>query len=155
MRSQAYRIYNKCTKSIEESIHVIFDESNDGVLSDSIVENLSLNKYSDHEEEASKEVNPSVQQLLEVPLNPDLKEDTPSQEEEEPTNEEISTPEAPRHEVTRRNFKYKSYHPMDNLLIDISTGVRTRSSLHDFCASFAFVSHIEPRNHLEALGDSN
>ena len=54
MHSKAYRIYNKRTKSIEESIHVIFDESNDGVLSDFIVQNLSLNKHSDDEEETPK-----------------------------------------------------------------------------------------------------
>ena len=39
--SKAYRIYNKQTKTIEESIHVIFDETNDGVLSGSIVQDLS------------------------------------------------------------------------------------------------------------------
>ena len=71
VHSKAYRIYNKRTKSIEESIHVIFDESNDGVLSDSIVQNLSLNKHSDDEEETSKKVNPGDKQLLEVPLNTD------------------------------------------------------------------------------------
>ena len=120
MHSKAYRIYNKRTRSIEESIHVIFDESNDGVLSDSIGQILSLNKHSDDEEQTPKEVNPGDQQLLEVPLNTDPRDDTLSQEEEEPTNEEISTPEAPRHEVTQRNFKYKSFHPMDNLLTDIS-----------------------------------
>jgi len=44
---------------------------------------------------------------------------------------------------------------MDNLLLEISIGIRTHSSLCNFCAFFAFVSHIEPRNHLEALNDSN
>ena len=71
VHSKAYRIYNKRTKSIEESIHVIFDESNDGVLSDSIVQNLSLNKHSDDEEETPKKVNSGDKQLLEVPLNTD------------------------------------------------------------------------------------
>ena len=54
MHSKAYRIFNKRTKTIEESIHVIFDESNDGVLSGSIVQDLHLNKYGDDEEEARK-----------------------------------------------------------------------------------------------------
>jgi len=44
---------------------------------------------------------------------------------------------------------------MSNLLTDISTGIRTHSSLRNFCAFFAFVSHIEPKNHLEALNDTN
>jgi len=48
--SKAYRIYNKHTKTIQESIHMIFDESNDGVLSGSIAQNLHFNKYGDDEE---------------------------------------------------------------------------------------------------------
>jgi len=44
---------------------------------------------------------------------------------------------------------------MDNLLTDISTGIRTRSSLRDFCAFSAFVSYIEPKKHFEALNGSN
>jgi len=44
---------------------------------------------------------------------------------------------------------------MDNLLTDISSGVRTRSSLHNFCAFFAFVSRTEPNSHLDGLNDSN
>ena len=85
---KAYRIYNKCTKTIEESIHVIFDESNDGVLSGFIAQSLHLNKYGDDEEEAAKEVNPTVKQPQE------LQEDSSPQEEEEPTNEENSLPNA-------------------------------------------------------------
>jgi len=61
----------KRTKSIDESIHAIFDESNDSVLSDSIVQSLSLNKHSDDEEETRKKVNVGDKQLLEVPLNTD------------------------------------------------------------------------------------
>jgi len=30
MHSKAYRVYNKRTRLIEESIHIVFDESNDG-----------------------------------------------------------------------------------------------------------------------------
>ena len=44
---------------------------------------------------------------------------------------------------------------MDNLLTDINSGVRTRSSLWNFCAFYAFVSHIEAKNYSEALNDSN
>ena len=47
MYSKAYRIFNKRTRTIHESIHVIFDESNDGALSDSIVQSLNLNMLDD------------------------------------------------------------------------------------------------------------
>ena len=52
-----HRIYNKRSKTIEESIHVIFYASNDSKLSDSLVQNLNLSKYSDEEEEKSKDAN--------------------------------------------------------------------------------------------------
>jgi len=64
-------------------------------------------------------------------------------------------PNTSQQEVNQKHFKYKSSHPMDNLLTDISIGIRARSSLRNFCAFFAFVSHIEPKNHLEALNDTN
>ena len=33
-------------------------------------------------------------------------------------------------------------------------GVTTRSKLHDLCGNYAFISHFEPKNILEAEGDS-
>ena len=66
MYSKAYRIYNKRTKTIEESIHVIFDESNDGVLSGSIVQDLHFNKYGDDEEEAGEKVDSTNKQPHEL-----------------------------------------------------------------------------------------
>jgi len=44
MHSKAYIFYNKCTKNIEESVHVIFYELNDGKLSDSLVQDLNPNR---------------------------------------------------------------------------------------------------------------
>ena len=45
--SKTYRVYNKRTKIVEESIHVIFDESNYGTLSESFAD-LNLNQWEDH-----------------------------------------------------------------------------------------------------------
>ena len=42
--SKAYRVFNKITQIFEESIHVIFDESNDGLLSEGFAD-LNLNKH--------------------------------------------------------------------------------------------------------------
>ena len=86
--NKAYRIYNKRTKTIEESIHVIFYETNDGVLSGSIVQHLHLNKHGDEEEETTKEVNHTGEQPQ------ILQEESSHQEEEESTNEENSLPNA-------------------------------------------------------------
>jgi len=56
MHSKAYRVYNKCTQLIEESIHIVFDESNDGNISSSPFQELKLSRYDDdHEEEEEEE----------------------------------------------------------------------------------------------------
>jgi len=44
-------------------------------------------------------------------------------------------------------------HPKDCIISDVSKGVTTRSKLHDICDNFAFISHIEPKNFLEAESD--
>ena len=93
MHNKAYRIHNKRTKTMEKSIHVIFDESNDGALSGSIAQNLHLNKYGDDEEEAGKEVNPANEQRQK------LQEDSSPVEEKEPTNEENFPPNTLQQEV--------------------------------------------------------
>jgi len=38
-------------------------------------------------------------------------------------------------------------------MLDINTGVQTRSKLKNFCAFYAFLSNIEPKNVHEALAD--
>ena len=75
MHCKAYWIYNKRTKTIEESIHVIFDESNERKLSDSLVQNLNLNKHSDEEEERLEETNITKDNEQEQPLNINQKEE--------------------------------------------------------------------------------
>ena len=70
--------------------------------------------------------------------------------------EEKASPNAPNEETSHepwQGYKFKSYHPSDNLLTDISTSIRNRSSLRNFCAFSSFVSLIEPKNYLEALED--
>ena len=50
---KAYNVYNKCTKVIEESIHVIFHETNNGVANTSSFDEFHLNKSTyDEDEEA-------------------------------------------------------------------------------------------------------
>jgi len=49
----------------------------------------------------------------------------------------------------------KSYHLPENILTDISIGVRTSSSLCIFCVFSSFVPFIDPKNHLQVLDDPN
>ena len=45
LKSKECRLLNKRTNIVEESIHVVYDESDNGVLSEDFM-NLNLNKYS-------------------------------------------------------------------------------------------------------------
>ena len=69
MYSKAYRVYNQRTLLVEESIHIVFDESNDGNISSSPLQELKLNRYDDdeEEEEARAKTNKKHQ---ETPTNP-------------------------------------------------------------------------------------
>ena len=98
--TKAHSIYNKHTKNIEESIYVIFDESNDGMLSCPIVQNLNLNEYTDDEEDALKELQLANERPQEQPFNTSQEEDVLSQDEDELTNEENSLPDVIEKEVT-------------------------------------------------------
>jgi len=54
-----------------------------------------------------------------------------------------------------RAWKHHRSHPLDQILSDLNSGVQTRSRLKNFCAFYAFLSNIEPKNINEALADSD
>ena len=49
-----------------------------------------------------------------------------------------------------KDWRFTSNHPKDLIIGDVSKGIITRSKLHDLCGHFAFISHTEPKNILEA-----
>jgi len=55
----------------------------------------------------------------------------------------------------RRGYKYNVEHSLDNLFTDINRGIRTCSSIRNFCAFLLFVSHIEPKHYAKAFKDPN
>jgi len=54
-----------------------------------------------------------------------------------------------------RAWQHYRSHPLDQILTNLTSGVQTRSRLKNFCAFYAFLSHIEPKNVYEALVDSD
>ncbi|XP_070012240.1 uncharacterized protein [Nicotiana sylvestris] len=52
-------------------------------------------------------------------------------------------------------YNYQSSHPIENIIIDPTSGVKTRSQLMNLCAFNAFLSLIEPKNVAEALQDED
>ena len=53
-----------------------------------------------------------------------------------------------------RAWKHYRSHPLDQILSNLDSGVQTRSKLKNFCAFYAFLSNIEPKNVNETLADS-
>ena len=53
-----------------------------------------------------------------------------------------------------KGYKYQGSHPIENVLIDLTSGITTRSGLRSMCAFKAFLSKIEPKKVTEALLDA-
>ena len=130
LHSKAYRIYNKRTMTIEESIHVSFDESNAIPPRKDILDDIaeSLEQMHIHGQDSKGKGEGSN-------VDPPI---------EAKTNDELP-----------REWKASRDHPLDNIIGDISKRVTTRHSLKDLCNNMAFVSLIEPKNFKEAIIDDH
>ena len=80
--------------------------------------------------------------------------DSPIQEDKQEPIGEVQKDEVEQSQPLPKDWRYASNHPKDLIIGDVSKGVTTRSKLHYFCGKFAFISHIEQKNILEAEGDS-
>ena len=131
LHSKAFRIYNKRTMIIEESIHVAFDETNVILPRKDILDDISesIEEMHIHGEDhnGKGEGNDEDLHIDETKINVDLP----------------------------REWRTSRYHHLDNIIGDISKGVITRYSLKDICNNMAFVSMIEPENLKEAITDEH
>jgi Integrase core domain. len=123
LNSKAYRVFNKKTLVVQESLHVTFDETNPFVPT-SIVED-------------DDEIKVVKKQLENLSIDKDHSKEILQIEEKEDN-------ELPK------VWKKVHNHPIDQVLGDPTKGVLTRSSLRDVCNNLAFVSQIEPKNIKEA-----
>ena len=127
LHSKAFRIYNKRDMIIEESTHVAFDETNLILPRKDALDDISYSLEGMHihgeEHEGKGKGNNEDFQIDETKISADLP----------------------------REWRTSIYHPLDNIISDISKGVTTRHSLKDVCNNMAFVSLIEPKNLKEAI----
>ncbi|KAH9651466.1 Integrase catalytic domain-containing protein [Citrus sinensis] len=137
--SKAYRVYNKRTLVVEESMHVTFDESNP-----SSTEKGVANDDADGEvqEESSKENQENAPQ------------ENQEDRQEEQTNMELEQQDGIS-QTLPKEWRYVSSHPKDVILGDISRGVTTRSSLRNACEHNAFISQIDPKSFEDAENDES
>ena len=142
--SKAYRVFNKKTMVVEESVHVVFDESNESLerresVNDDVGLDFSMgrlqidDKVHQQEEEidSNKEESPFAH-----PPSPELEQGESSQE-------------------LPKEWKFVTNHPQDQIIGNPSIGVRTRSSLRNICNNLAFISQIEPKKLNDAIIDEN
>ena len=54
-----------------------------------------------------------------------------------------------------KDWKFVINHPQDQIIGNLSSRVRTRSSLRNICNNLAFISQIEPKNIKYAIVDEN
>ncbi|RVX02234.1 Copia protein [Vitis vinifera] len=128
---------------VEESIHVIFYESNN-----------SLQERESFDDDLGLETSMGKLQI----------EDKRQQEksEEDPKKEEsplaLPPPQPVQGESSQdlpKDWKFVINHPQDQIIGNPSSGVRTRSSLRNICNNLAFISQIEPKNIKDAIVDEN
>ena len=128
LSSKSFRIYNKRTLTIEESMHVSFDESNTSkeevVICD---DDDSIDLPHENSCEGGKIVNPEQTHELSHQNGND--------------------------DGLLQEWRTHRDHPIDNIIGDISKGVSTRLNLKDACLNMAFVSQVEPTKVAQALED--
>ncbi|KAH9716551.1 hypothetical protein KPL71_021497 [Citrus sinensis] len=134
--NKAYRVYNKRTLIVEESMHVTFDESNPSSTEKVVVDD---NAEEEQQEETSN----------------DNQEDAPHGIQEEHHEETNAEQNEGTSQTLPKEWRHVSSHPKDVILGDPSRGVTTRSSLRNTCEHAAFISQIEPKSFADAENDES
>ena len=170
--SKAYRIFNKRTQCIEESIHVVFDENgslkNDGsndelkMLKSKKIEGVEadadqqLKNDNDNQNHSLPEEDAEVEQDDMVPgTTQNFSQSTSDSPKDDVTLDEEDHADLPYQSAAKSGWKHSSSHPLDNLISHLNFGIQTRSKTRNLVAFSAFISSIETKNVKEALGDAD
>ena len=132
LNSKAYKVFNKTSLVVEESIHV-FDETNVAPR-----KGVSANDDADFED-----------QIIEEP-----KEINQEDSKDDPPLKELQRKED-QHEDLPKTWKFVKNHPIDQVIGDPIQGVRTKGALKDTCEFAAYISQLEPKNFKEAENEES
>ncbi|GKE30594.1 retrovirus-related pol polyprotein from transposon TNT 1-94, partial [Tanacetum coccineum] len=173
---KAFRIYNRCTRRIIETIHVDFDE-----LTAMAFEHSSSGPVL-HEMTPATIINqdaPSLSNSQTTPETPppvilnDVEEDNhdikvahmgndpyfgvpiPEVSSNQPSSSDtIHTIMHPDYQISKHNSKWTKDHPLENIIGELTRPVSTRLQLHEqtlFGYYDAFLTTVEPKTYKDAL----
>ena len=131
--SKAYRVFNKSSLTIEESIHVQFEESN--VFVKNVVE---IDSLKEDMERATLKNSPTVEDMQKDDERNELQEN-------EVQGNKIQEVEVEPTQPLSKDWRYNPHHPKDLIIGKVSKGVTTRSKLHDLCGNYAFILTLNQR----------
>ncbi|XP_075099216.1 uncharacterized protein LOC142176057 [Nicotiana tabacum] len=180
-QSKAYKVYNKRTQCVEESVHVIFDESylsyeesnkgdQDGepLLVPGEVIDMANGKADmmSQVKEPSEDNAVSSSSTREEPSTTiittkieervvDAVQSTRQVAERRMPGNQSDLPSSSTNEAQVPNWKHKRSHPLNNIITPLDSGVQTRSKARNSFAFSAFLSQIKPKNIKEALKDAD
>ena len=60
-----------------------------------------------------------------------------------------------QHEDLPKAWKFVRDHPIDQVIVDLIQGVRTRGAVKDICEYVAYISQLEPKNFKEAKNEES
>ena len=118
LNSKAYRVFNKTSLIVEESIHVVFDETNIAPK-----KSVIANDDADIEDQTIEESKEKKQE--------DSKEDPPLEDLQRKEDQ---------HDDLPKTWKYIRNHPIDQVIRDPIQRVRTSRALKDTCKYVAYIS---------------
>ncbi|XP_070013875.1 uncharacterized protein [Nicotiana sylvestris] len=177
-QSKAYKIYNKWTQSIEESVHGIFDESypfceknaeedQDGeplLVHSEVIDMANGNAdmmsqvkelSEDNTISSSMEAGTSITTTKAEDRVVDVVQGTPLAPERRTQENQSNVPTLSLNEPHTSNWRHKSSYPLDNIITPLDSGLQTSSKARNSLAFSAFLSQIEPKNIKEALKDAD
>ncbi|KAJ9544963.1 hypothetical protein OSB04_024670 [Centaurea solstitialis] len=185
LTSKTFRVYNKRTKMVMETVYVTFDETvsmtsehtSSGLefhsqasttTSDSITDPNSseldllfmdafLDICADNEDLVLSR-NPRVD-IHDVPEPSSVNDSGPSENICSTSNSDQAIPVPSNNlddlAILPAQLKWTRAHPLYNVIGDVNDGVKTRSASANYCLYKSFLSKIEPKNVSQALDDSD
>ncbi|KAL8115758.1 hypothetical protein AgCh_022311 [Apium graveolens] len=156
MNSKTYRVYNLSKHIVEESIDVTFQEPNNDLPRDE--EDDAGNQQAEPSTPVDDAIVKMAKMTLDGPRGNRAKDKMPIYDGEDlappskirkTSHEDIAKHSLPKATRTVKN------HPPEQVIGDISDGLKTRKGTANFCAYAAFLAQEEPKNIKEALEDEN